>query len=65
MNATPRIGFGGLGVIMATPEGLIIGTRFGLDPEVMTDVLNVSTGISEVVRRLEGTTGTQISTQRL
>jgi 3-hydroxyisobutyrate dehydrogenase-like beta-hydroxyacid dehydrogenase len=31
---------------MATAEGLTIGTRFGLDPEVMTDVLNVSTGMS-------------------
>lgn len=31
---------------MATAEGLVIGTRFGLDPEVMTDVLNVSTGMS-------------------
>ncbi|MHB0979249.1 MAG: NAD(P)-dependent oxidoreductase [Thermoleophilia bacterium] len=31
---------------MATTEGLTIGTRFGLDPEVMTDVLNVSTGMS-------------------
>ena len=31
---------------MATAEGLIIGKRFGLDPDVMTDVLNVSTGMS-------------------
>lgn len=31
---------------MATAEGLTIGTRFGLDPGVMTDVLNVSTGMS-------------------
>jgi len=31
---------------MATAEGLVIGTRFGLDPEVMTDVMNVSTGMS-------------------
>ncbi len=31
---------------MATGEGLALGTRFGLDPEVMTDVLNVSTGMS-------------------
>jgi 3-hydroxyisobutyrate dehydrogenase-like beta-hydroxyacid dehydrogenase len=31
---------------MATAEGLTIGTRFGLDPEVMTDVLNDSTGMS-------------------
>jgi 3-hydroxyisobutyrate dehydrogenase len=32
--------------LMATAEGLVIGTRFGLDPGVMTDVLNVSTGMS-------------------
>jgi 3-hydroxyisobutyrate dehydrogenase len=31
---------------MATAEGLAIGTRLGLDPNVMTDVLNVSTGMS-------------------
>lgn len=31
---------------MATAEGLTIGTRFGLDPDVMTDVLNASTGMS-------------------
>ncbi|MBU2602865.1 MAG: NAD(P)-dependent oxidoreductase [Actinobacteria bacterium] len=31
---------------MATAEGLTIGARFGLDPDVMTDVLNVSTGMS-------------------
>ena len=31
---------------MATAEGLTIGKQFGLDPEVMTDVLNVSTGMS-------------------
>ena len=29
---------------MATAEGLTMGKRFGLDPAVMTDVLNVSTG---------------------
>ena len=29
---------------MATTEGLSIGKQFGLDPDVMTDVLNVSTG---------------------
>lgn len=28
----------------ATAEALIVGKRFGLDPEVMTDVLNTSTG---------------------
>jgi len=31
---------------MATAEGLTIGKQFGLDPNVMTDVLNVSTGMS-------------------
>lgn len=31
---------------MATAEGLTIGARFGLDPDVMADVLNVSTGMS-------------------
>ena len=31
---------------MATAEGLTIGKKFGLDPEVMTDVLNASTGMS-------------------
>jgi len=31
---------------MATTEGLIIGKRLGLDPRMMIDVLNVSTGMS-------------------
>jgi 3-hydroxyisobutyrate dehydrogenase len=31
---------------MATTEGLSIGKKFGLDPDVMVDVLNVSTGMS-------------------
>lgn len=31
---------------MATAEGLTIGKRYGLDPDIMTDVLNVSTGMS-------------------
>ncbi len=31
---------------LATAEGLIIGTGSGLDPAVMNDVLNVSTGMS-------------------
>jgi len=31
---------------MATAEGLIIGKRYGLDPAVMTKVLNQSTGMS-------------------
>lgn len=32
--------------LMATVEALGIGQRFGIDPEVMTDVLNASTGRS-------------------
>lgn len=31
---------------MATTEGLAIGKRFGLDPDAMIDVLNLSTGMS-------------------
>jgi 3-hydroxyisobutyrate dehydrogenase len=31
---------------MATAEGLTLGKKFGLDPEIMTDVLNLSTGMS-------------------
>ena len=31
---------------MATTEALTVGRRLGLDPDVMTDVLNVSTGMS-------------------
>lgn len=31
---------------LGTAEGLTIGKKFGLDPEVMTDVINVSTGES-------------------
>lgn len=31
---------------MATTEGLVLGKRLGLDPSAMTDVLNVSTGMS-------------------
>lgn len=31
---------------MATAEGLSMGKKFGLDPEMMTDVLNLSTGMS-------------------
>lgn len=31
---------------MATIEGLTIGKRYGLNPDTMTDVLNVSTGMS-------------------
>jgi 3-hydroxyisobutyrate dehydrogenase len=33
---------------LATAEGLALGTRLGLDPNVMTDVLNVCTGMSWV-----------------
>jgi len=35
---------------LATAEGLTIGRRFGLDPEVMTDVMNVSTAESWISR---------------
>lgn len=31
---------------MATAEGLVLGKKLGLNPEIMTDVLNVSTGMS-------------------
>jgi len=31
---------------LATAEGLVLGKKFGLDPDVMTDVLNQSTGMS-------------------
>jgi 3-hydroxyisobutyrate dehydrogenase len=31
---------------MATAEGLTVGKKLGLDPDVMVDVLNVSTGMS-------------------
>lgn len=31
---------------MGTTEGLVIGKRLGLDPQMMNDVLNVSTGMS-------------------
>ena len=33
---------------LAVIEGLVIGKRYGLDPAVMTDVLNASTGMSWV-----------------
>jgi len=33
---------------IALAEGLVIGKRYGLDPSVMTDVLNESTGMSWV-----------------
>ena len=35
---------------LATAEGLVLGKRAGLDPEVMTDVLNNSTGMSWISR---------------
>jgi 3-hydroxyisobutyrate dehydrogenase len=35
---------------MSTAEGLVIGKQFGLDPSVMVDVLNVSTGMSWISR---------------
>jgi 3-hydroxyisobutyrate dehydrogenase len=35
---------------LATTEGLAIGRSFGLDPAVMVDVLNVSTGMSWISR---------------
>lgn len=31
---------------LATSEGLVLGKKFGLDPDIMTDVLNHSTGMS-------------------
>lgn len=34
--------------LLATAEGLALGTKLGLDPNVMTDVLNVATGMSWV-----------------
>ena len=36
--------------LMTTSEGLAIGTRYGLDPAVMVDVLGESTGMSWVSR---------------
>ncbi|MBN1237443.1 MAG: NAD(P)-dependent oxidoreductase [Gammaproteobacteria bacterium] len=38
--------FVGATAFTATAEALIVGKRFGLDPKVMTEVLNVSTGRS-------------------
>ena len=35
---------------LATAEGLVLGKKFGLDPNVMTDVLNQSTGMSWISR---------------
>jgi 3-hydroxyisobutyrate dehydrogenase-like beta-hydroxyacid dehydrogenase len=36
--------------LVATAEGLVVGKRLGLDPNVMTDVLNVSTGMSWITQ---------------
>jgi 3-hydroxyisobutyrate dehydrogenase len=36
--------------LLATAEGLTIGKKFGLDPDVMTDVMNVSTSESWITR---------------
>jgi 3-hydroxyisobutyrate dehydrogenase len=36
--------------LAATAEGLVVGKRLGLDPNVMTDVLNVSTGMSWITQ---------------
>ena len=37
-------------ILLSTAEGLSMGKKFGLDPEVMADVLDVSTGGSWVAR---------------
>jgi 3-hydroxyisobutyrate dehydrogenase len=36
--------------LLATSEGLALGTKLGLDPNVMTDVLNVSNGMSWITQ---------------
>jgi 3-hydroxyisobutyrate dehydrogenase len=36
--------------LAATAEGLALGVKYGLDPNVMTDVLNVSTGGSWITQ---------------
>ena len=36
--------------LLALSEGLVMGKRYGLDPEAMVDVLNVSTGMSWVAQ---------------
>lgn len=35
---------------LATAEGLVLGKKLGLDPNVMTDVLNVATGMSWITQ---------------
>ena len=37
-------------ILLATSEGLTLGTKLGLDPNVMTDVLNVATGMSWITQ---------------
>ncbi len=37
-------------VLLATAEGLALGKKLGLDPAVMTDVLNVATGMSWITQ---------------
>ncbi len=36
--------------VVAASEAVVIGTRFGLDPKVMTDILNTSTGRSNATQ---------------
>ena len=36
--------------LLATSEGMAVGTRYGLDPAVMIDVLNESTGMSWITQ---------------
>ena len=36
---------------VAAAEALLIGTRFGLDPEIMCDVINESTGMNSATKR--------------
>lgn len=36
---------------MAAAEALLVGKRFGLDPEVMIDVINQSTGMNSAIQR--------------
>jgi len=36
---------------MAAAEALLVGKRFGLDPEIMVDVINQSTGVNSATQR--------------
>jgi 3-hydroxyisobutyrate dehydrogenase len=36
----------------ATAEGLVMGTRFGIDPQTLLDVINASTGVNGASQRL-------------